>query len=54
MTVVSVLAFACALGGVGYLIAMVRRDEPFYGMLAITALTVGAMFGAMHGAITGF
>jgi hypothetical protein len=54
MIAIAVCAFACALAGIGYLVVMVRRDEPYYGFIGITAMTVGAMFGAVHGAMSGF
>jgi hypothetical protein len=54
MVVIAVLAFACALVGIGYLVVMQRRNEPYYGMLAVTSMTVGAMFGAVHAAMSGF
>ena len=54
MVVIAVLAFACALVGIGYLVVMQRRNEPYYGLLAVTAMTVGAMFGAVHAAMSGF
>jgi hypothetical protein len=43
---------AAAIVGVGFLVVMVRRDEPHLGMYGIASLVVSGVLGTFYGALT--
>jgi hypothetical protein len=44
---------AAAVVGVGFLVVMVRRDEPHLGLYGIASLVVSGVLGTFYGALTG-
>lgn len=51
MIVIAMAAFTCATVGIGYMLAMLRRDDPYLGLLGLSVITLGAIFSAVHAAL---